>query len=270
MNTWSNIEISSQDPETIEIDNFEEAIGKISEDVKQVRELITRFEVCHFKYQQHFKHIKASIITLKPCVVPIQIGSNHISKGKNVLSRDKTGRSILGQKYVNSLMKWLGDCIQEDSNYFNEKIHQRIIKWLGNSNADKKRLVRLLIARLTWNWKAYEEYQIKGEYKELEYQVCRMDICHYAFPEHLELLLQGIGRLEPVDKFEGCGSFNIDIKAYVEKQFLILCDYLKINSNENIIEQDEKIKLWLVACLAKTLKEQVGLKEFLPQLISSK
>ena len=76
--------------------------------------------------------------------------------------------------------------------------------------------------------------------------------------------------MEPINNFEGCGSFNTDIKTYVEKQFLILCDYLKSNSDKKNLNQDEKIKLWLIACLAKTLKEQAGLKKSLHQLISLK
>lgn len=270
MNVWSNIEISPQDSEIIEIDKLEETIGKISENVQKIRELITRFEVCHFKYQKHFEHIKSSILNLKPSVSPTQIGANHISKGNDVLNNDKTGRSIIGQQYVNSLLKWLGDYSQENSDYFNNELNQRITKRLGDKSPDKERLVRLLIARLIWDWKAYEEYQQRGEYKELEIQACRMDICHYAFPEHLDLLLQGIGKMEPIDNFEGCGSFNTDTKIYIKKQFSILCDYLKSNSNKKNSEQNEEIKLWLIACLAKTLKEQVGLKKSLPQLISFK
>lgn len=164
-------------------------------------------------------------------------------------------------------MKWLGHYSHENSNHYNNALNQRITKWLRDKNPDKERLVRLLIARLTWDWKAFEEYQQKGEYKELELQACRMDICHYAFPEHLELLLQGIGRMEAVDDFEGCGSFNNDIKTYVEKQFLLLCDYMKFNINKKRLKENEKIRLWLIACLAKTLKEQVGLKRSLPYLI---
>jgi hypothetical protein len=270
MNAWSNIEISPQDSEIIEIDKLEETLGKISENVQKIRELITRFEVCHFKYQQHFKHIKASILNLKPSVKPTQIGANHISKGKAVVNTDKTGRSILGQQYVTSLLKWLGDNSQESSNYFNNELNQRITKWIGDKSPDKERLVRLLIARIIWDWKAYEEYQQGGEYKELEFQTCRMDICHYAFPEHLDLLLRGIGKMEPIDNFEGCGSFNTATKTYVEKQFSILCDYLKSNSNKNNSGQNEKIKFWLIACLSKTLKEQVGLKKSLPKLINFK
>jgi hypothetical protein len=93
-----------------------------------------------------------------------------------------------------------------------------------------------------------------------------MDICHYAFPKHLDLVIQGIDRMEAIDNFEGCGSFNSEIKNYVEQQFLMLCDNLKPNANNNP-EKNEQIKIWLIASLAKTLKEQVRLKLSLPELI---
>ena len=118
-----------------------------------------------------------------------------------------------------------------------------------------------------WDWKSYEEYQQEGKYKELEFQVCRMDICHYAFPKNLDLLLQGIGRMESINNFEGCGSFSTEIRTYIEEQFSKLYDYLKSNSEKKISGQNEQIKLWLIACLAKTIKEQVGLKKSLPQIL---
>jgi hypothetical protein len=265
MSYWSNIEISSQDSEIIEINNFEETLGELSENVQKIRELIRRFEVCHFKYKEHLKYIKDSILNLSPNIEPTNIGVNHISKGKDVLKNDKTGRSIVGQQYLYSLMDWLGGYLQENSEYFNYELNQQITKWLRDKNQDKERIVRLLVARLMWDWKSYEEYQHGGEYKELELQACRMDICHYAFPQHLDLLLQGIGKMEPIDNFEGCGSFNSEIKTYVEEQFSILCDYLKSNTNKNNSEQNKQIKIWLIASLAKTLKEQAGLKKSLPQ-----
>lgn len=266
MSSWSNIEIVDQDSEIIEIDKFEETLGEVSENIQKIRELIRRFEVCHFKYKEHLKYIKASILNLNPNIEPITIGANHISKGINVLRNDKTGKSKLGQQYLYSLMDWLGDSFQETSEYFNTELNQQVTKWLGNKNQDKERIVRLLVARLIWDWKAYEEYQRGGEYKELEFQASRMDICHYAFPKHLDLLLQGIGRMVPIDNFEGCGTFNSEIKNYLEEQFLMLCDDLKSKTNKNNSDQNEQIKIWLIACLVKTLKEQVGLKKFLPQL----
>jgi len=270
MSSWSNIEISPQDSEIIEINKFEETLGVLSENIQKIRELIRRFEVCHFKYKEHLKHINDSIQNLSPNIEPTHIGVNHISKGKDVLKNDKTGRSIPGQQYLYSLMDWLGGYPQENSEYFNNELNQQVTKWLGDKNQDKERIVRLLVARLMWDWRSYEEYQQGGGYKELELQACRMDICHYAFPKHLNLLLQAIGRMKPLDSFEGCGSFNSEIKTYVEEQFSILCDYLKFNTNKHKSEQNEQIKIWLTACLAKILKEQVGLKKSIPQLISLK
>ena len=113
MSSWSNIEISAQDSEIIEIDKFEETLGKVSENVQKIRELIRRFEVCHFKYKEHLKYIKESILNLSPNIEPITIGANHISKGLNVLRIDKTGKSKLGQQYLYSLMDWLGDSLQD-------------------------------------------------------------------------------------------------------------------------------------------------------------
>ena len=266
MNAWSNIEISTQDSEIVEINKIEASLGKISKNIQKIRELITRFEVCHFKYQQHLEHIKASILNLNPKVRSDQIGASHISKGIEAIGNDKTGKSILGQQYVNSFRKWLGNNYQENSIYYNNELYHRIKKWLGEKNPEKERLIRLLIARLIWDWDEYEEYQQKGKYEELAFQACRMDICHYAFPEHLNLLIQGIGKLEQVTKFEGCGSFNSNIKTYIEKQYLILCNSLKQDFNNKKIERNEKIKFWLTACLTKTLKEQISLKKSLPQL----
>lgn len=181
MNTWSNIAPSSGDPEIIEINQFEGTLGQISKTINEVRELITRFEVCHFKYQQHLENIKESINNLTPYIRPDQIGANHIRNGIAVLNDDKTGRSHIGQQYVDALRHWLGDP-QENTDYFNDALNQKITTWLGSKSPDKIRLVRLLLARLIWDWDAYEKYQEKGEYKELEFQASRMDICHYAFP----------------------------------------------------------------------------------------
>lgn len=73
MNVWSNISISSKDPEIIKINELEARLGKIPDIVYKIRELITRQEVCHFKYQQHIKKIKDSIINFEPDVVPDKI-----------------------------------------------------------------------------------------------------------------------------------------------------------------------------------------------------
>lgn len=262
MRGWSNIQISPQDPEIIKIDNLEEKLGKLSDKVNKIRELITRFEVCHFKYQQHLKKIKDSIINLEPNVDTTKIGINHIQYGESVLNNDTTGKSLIGQQYVWAIEQWLNDNPQNEiSDKYDKKFGQQIRKWLGDKNPDKTRLVRLLLARLTWDWKSYEKLQYGGKFKDIELQACRIDICHYAFPKNLDLLLKGIGQMKAVEEkeFEGCGSYNANIKTYLEKEFLDLNDTLKSLKINNRSDKNDLIKAWLLACLTKTIKENINL-----------
>ena len=145
--------------------------------------------------------------------------------------------------------------------YNNKDLGQQIKLWLGEKNSDKERLVRLLIARLIWDWKSYEELQHGEEFKELEHQACRMDVCHYCFPGNLGLLLKGIGELKAIEGLEGCGSFNSEIKIYIEEEFSVLMDLLFPMISVNQPDKNNSAKAWLIACLAKTLKEQVGLTQ---------
>lgn len=260
MNAWSNIQISSQDPEIIQIDHLEKKLGKLPNKVHQIRELITRFEVCHFKYRQHLGKIRDSIIELVPKVDTTRIGINHIQHGEQVLKKDTSGKSLIGQQYVWALKEWLNDNARSDlSNTYDKKLGQEIQRWLGEKNPDKIRLVRLLTARLTWDWKSYEELQQGGKFKDIEFQASRVDICHYAFPQNLKLLLNGIGDMKAVEekKFEGCGSYNPEIKAYLEKELLDLNDSLKSFHVNKRLDKDVLMKIWLTACLAKTIKESI-------------
>ena len=262
MKAWSNIQISPQDPEIVKINNLEKKLGELPDRVYKIRELITKFEVCHFKYQQHLRKIKNSIIDIVPSVDTTKIGINHIQYGENVLNKDTTGKSFIGQQYVWAIKEWLNENpSNENSDNYDKKLGQRIHKWLGDKNPDKIRLVRLLLARLTWDWKSYEKLQHGGELKDIELQACRMDICHYAFPKNLDLLLQGIGQMKPVKvkEFEGCGSYDNNIKAYLEKEFLDLNGMLKSLIIIGKSDKNELIKAWLIACLSKTIKEDVNL-----------
>jgi len=247
MNAWRNIITQPNDPEIIKIDELEKSLGPLSDEVKKVRELITRFEVCHFKYRQHLAHIRQAIRELKTGIDPEKIGADHLGNAPDACQRDKTGRSQLGQKYVDELKGWLAG---------------KANKKLGEKAPEKEHLVKLLIARLLYDWKAYEELQgvtsisvtPEEAAKDLKIQACSMDICHYSFPKNLDQLLEGIGKLRLEKGVPGCGSFNPQIRAYVEKEFKRLGDQLPA-----LIASD-KLRAWLTACLAKTLKEQAGLK----------
>ncbi|GAJ07054.1 unnamed protein product, partial [marine sediment metagenome] len=50
MDSWRNIIISKNDPEIIEINKLENELEVVSTSVREVRQLITKFEICHFKY----------------------------------------------------------------------------------------------------------------------------------------------------------------------------------------------------------------------------
>ena len=267
METWSNIEIPPDDPEIAKIDDFEKSLGEVSEDIRRVRELITRFEICHFKCQQHLSKIKDSIVNLRPSTIPSKIGINHIQHGENAWKNDRTGRTLMGQQYVWAIKKWLGvDPERKLPEQYDKKMGQQVEKWLGNKSADKERLVRLLLARLTWDWKTYEGLLQKGEHEDLEFRICRMDICHYAFPSHIDMVLQGIGRMKPVEGFEGCGTYSADIKAWTEKEFSALNDWLNSLVHNPSPNREKLTRIWLIACLAKTVKEHVKLTKPLVEL----
>ncbi len=260
MNSWSNIQVSNSDSEIIKINDLEKRLGELPDKVKRIRELITRFEVCHFKYKQHLKKIKDSITELNTNVDTTKIGTNHIQHGENVLNTDTTGKSLIGQQYVWAIKEWLNDNGKKEiSNKYDKELSKKIQKWLGVKNPDKVRLVKLLLARLTWDWSSYEKLQHGGKYKDIEFQASRQDICHYAFPKNLDALIKGIGQMKAVEekRFEGCGSFNTGIKAYLEKEFLDLNNTLKSFQIKNGVSKNDLIRTWLILCLAKTIKENI-------------
>ena len=74
--------------------------------------------------------------------------------------------------------------------------------------------------------------------------------------------------MKPIKAFEGCGSFTSDIKIFVAKEFSILNDLLNSITSVNQPDKNELVKAWLIACLAKTLKEQVGLTQPIHGLVN--
>ncbi len=262
MKAWSNIEISPQDPEIIRINELEKGLGELSEKVIEVRELITRFEACHFKFRHHLERIKNSITSLEPNVNPTAIGINHIRHGESAWLNDTTGRSFMGQQYLWAIKNWLNDNPEKNiSGRSDKKLNEQVENWLGDKSPDKIRLVRLIMARLTWDWKSHEELQHGGEFKDIELQCSRMDICHHAFPANIESLLQALGQMKPVKdmRFQGCGTYNDDIRAFIKKEFLVLNDMLKSSGISGKSDKNELTRTWLTASLAKTIKEQINL-----------
>ncbi len=258
MDAWSNIQVTPNDPEIAGINKLEASLGKIPQNAYKIRELIMGFEVCHFKYRLHIKKIKDSIVNLEPNISLDKIGRNHIRHGENAWANDSTGLSLKGQQYIWAMKVWLGDIsLQKVSEYYDKNFGFQVQQWLGDKSTVKIRLVRLLVARLKWDWKSYEELLQDSGNKELVFQICRMDICHYTFPVNLDRVLKGIGEMKPVENFEGCGSYNSDIKKFIQKEILVLNDLFKSYNKDNKSDKRNLIKSWLIACLMKTLKEQI-------------
>ncbi len=270
MNAWINIDVSPDDQEIIAINQMELALGNVPKQIYKVRELITRFEVCHFKYRRHFEYILKSIAELQPVIEVDRIGLNHLHHRTNAWMNDKTKRSKAGLMYISALSKWL-----EDESFDNLEISKQelfklrllVDEWLGDKNEKKVKLIHMLLSRLLWQ--SVEQYRSGGTLSELEYQIEATDICNYTFPQNLDKIIQAIGTLKPVKVFVGCGTFNAEIISFLTKEFKKLCMWLD-NDMPNIdlgLKKKDPIKIWLVACLVKTIKTDIHLIDPLPKLI---
>jgi hypothetical protein len=264
MNVWANLELPAPDDEIAAIDRLERSLGDLPPAVRRVRELITRFEVCHFKVRRHYRHILASIATLQPAVDVERIGRWHPSHGPDACQGDRSGRSRTGQRYINALLTWLGDPPLPASGPPDaeaSEIARCVVAWLGERDAETVRMVRRLLARLRWQFGV--DGGLGPERHALDRQIDRMDICHYAFPGNLERVLEGIGRDRPVEPFEGCGSFNEEIRAFVAGEYAQLRQWLAANADPEPLElgRRDPVRRWLVTSLAKTLKTHIRLDE---------
>jgi hypothetical protein len=191
-----------------------------------------------------------------------KIGINHIQHGESAWKNDTTGRSIIAQQYIWAMEEWLNENPNKEiSDTYGTNLGQQIKNLLGDKSPDKIRLTRLLVARLTWDWKSYGDLLQGEKYKDIELQACRIDTCHYAFPKNLDLLLKGIGEMKAVEEkeFKGCGSYNDNIKMFLENEFLDLNDMLKSMMSAGNFKKNDLVKAWLVACLIKTIKENINL-----------
>ncbi len=267
MDSWHNIIVSKDDPEIIEINNMENELKGASAPVKAVRQLITQFEVCHFKYAIHYDYILRSIEFLTPFIDPGSIGSSHPRTGPDSWKKNKTGRSRTAQIYINALQLWLNPkSLAGIDSYIRviQIMKAHVTKLLGERNNEKERLVELLIKRLLW--RPIERYSLGVQLDRLQDQIERTDICHYTFPDNIERVLAGIGSLAPSKDFQGCGSYNSRIKWQVSMWFQQLCKWINGEPGylDRVLGKRNNAKIWLAACLAKTLKEQVGLINKLP------
>ncbi len=262
MNGWINIDTLPDDEEIAAIDQLERIIGNVPKHIHHIRELITCFESCHFKYQQHYRDIVESI-TMQHSVG--EVYTTHINPPnpqRQVLGNHITRYSRTDQQYIDALHSWIDEESINNMGVSEPEVtglSQRINAWLGTKSKEKVGLVRMLLARLLGQ--SVEHLRQGGDLSELEYQVERTDSCNYASPQNIERMVHGIGNLELVNGFDGCGTVNAEIKSFIGKELLKLCDWLKLDTPnmESGLGEKEPVKVWLVACLAKTLKESAQL-----------
>ena len=263
MDSWRNIIIQKNDPEILTINKLEKELKEISTSVRAVRKLIKQFEICHFKYAIHYDYILRSIEFLSPFVDPDSIGLSHPRHGQEAWKTDNTGRSRSAQIYIDALQLWLNPTSStgfDSSTRVIQKMKAHISELLGEHTIVKEKLVELLLDRLLC--RPFKEYNLGIQLGRLQDQIEMTDICHHTFPDNLERVLSGIGSLLPVKDFQGCATYNSKIKRQVSIWFQQLCKWIKGEPGylDSFFGKRSDMKIWLAACLAKTLKEEVGLK----------
>lgn len=266
---WANIGIEQPDNEILEIYRLEQHIGTLPQEAKEIRSLITRLEICHFKFERHVLRIIESIGRMKVDFDLNSIGSSHPKSGENAWRADSTGRSRKGQEYIWILQMWLvGEHFSEkDPRDIPRSLFEIVYSALGDRDEHKEALVSALLDRLLWKFET-ERKSLPEEFELLANQIDRTDICHYSFPENVERMIEAIGKLEPLSDFEGCGSFDEERRQMGQRYFSALTAWLQDRRSETEVMLGERtlLKKWLVACLGKTLKELAGLRESMPLL----
>ncbi len=218
---WANIVVDADDREVAAIDRLQRTLGELPGEVVTVRELISQFEICHFKVKEHYGHIIESIAAGSPAVDPQRIGSVHPRRGGDAWMKDTTGRSEVGMQYVLALRSWLGEEKSRNLEGLAE-VQELVDTSLGEKGDEKMRLVNLLLDRLLD--RDLERHLSGGELSGLKLLSC--DICHYAFPQNLKQAIRAIGKLQPASDFEGCGSANAEVTSFARQKFGMLSAWL--------------------------------------------
>jgi hypothetical protein len=239
---------------------------------EEIHELIAKFEVCNVKYQQYLERLKRSDSRSHPIDDLHMPNLKPDSKNEVGWRKDKTGRCLMGQQYLWALLNWLTDYPSVDaSDYFNNNLSRQVLYWLGDKNPEKEKIVRLLIAGMTSDWYSYKRLQHGIKNKKLKYEISRIDIFNYTFPDYLDNLIINIGDIKPDMEPGEYGKVTTDTKTIIEDEFIVLCNYLK-SKNFSIdhlnLSKNEVLQLWLIASLTKSLKGKVGLAGLLNELMN--
>lgn len=267
---WQNVVLAENDPQVDWIRELEARARPIPEVAWAIRELITRLEVCHFKWERHVERIVAAIREMQLPLDPRTIGRAHPRCGPEAWRLDPTGRSRRAQEYIRSLEAWLAG-VEKPSNPRNltdrptwGDTRPWVNEALGLPNPRKIRMVEALVDRLVLR---EGREPLPPEYGAFGEQIERTDICLDEFPRNLERMITAIGRQQPVEDFIGCGSFDETRRAQVRGHYLTLVHWLAGRETKPpslTLGTGTPVRIWLVASLAKTLKAMVSLPDPLP------
>jgi hypothetical protein len=233
-------------------------------DTQLIHEVILKFETSQLQFQQNNQDPAKSIYAPESGRINIKQESDFLQKSENSPRKDKAGRSLLGQQYIWALVNWLAGYPELNMmGHFNNEIYRNVSGWLGIKSPEKEKLVRIIVAKLTHDWKSLKKFNQGSANKVLAYFASSMDIWQYTFPKMLDKLLQDIGKME----FKICDlcektDIEKDDKTNIENEFAILCNLMNsgIVSNSNGFPvENNLIKIWLIASITKTLKDQTGL-----------
>jgi hypothetical protein len=228
-----------------------------------IHDVFSKFETSQFQFKRNNQSPLKSISGPESQRIDNKPEPDSSLKNENALRKDKTGRYFLGQQYVWALINWLADYPPLNlSGFFSNEIYTNVSTWLGNKTPQKEKLVRIIVAKLTHDWKSLKRFNHSSENKGLAYFAYSMEIWNITFPEKLDLLLQDIGKIEAknIDPNKS-HSIDKDEKTNIEKEFAIICNLMNsgtvINSN-SLIDKNDLIKNWLIASITTTLKDQTG------------
>ena len=272
MKPWANIGFGQPDSEIIDIYRIEQRIGSLPKVARDIRNLITRLEICHFKFEHHVLKIIEAIGRMELDIDSVLIGRAHPKCGEDAWKDDKTGRSRKGQEYILILQAWVAEkkIEEDDRNSIPEKLLEEVYSSLGKRSNYKEALVKALLDRLLWNFET-ERKVLEKHFRDLIYQIDRTDICHYTFPENIENTIKAIGELKPTPGFKGCGSHDEEHRILALHYVMELNAWLheEISETGSILGEKTLLKEWLVACLGKTIKELAWIEEGQTELIDT-
>jgi len=213
---------------------------------RRIRELITRLEICHFKFPRHLQRIIAAIGAVRLELDPAEIGRAHPRHGSQAWQMDTTGRSQKAECFIAVLEGWLtGQCPQTEEG-------EQVWTALGSQDDQKRLLAGALARQLRWQ---YEAGSLGPELSLWDHQLSGIHQCHYTFPRNVQRLIQAIGQGEPLEGFEGCGTFSGNHLALARQTIDLLDGWLAKRSGPLAEElgQPAPVKEWLARCLRHTL-----------------